>query len=70
LGASIRGVGDWNICNFNDLASFVWYPALAPGQEAGLRLVKRGRSERRIWKFLGEKLAQVFRKVGEKTAVP
>jgi hypothetical protein len=63
-GASIRGVGDWSIRNFNDLASFVSHPALAPGQEAGQRLLKRGWSERRTRRFLGENLPRVFGKTG------
>ena len=60
LGAQIRGVGNWSIRNFNDLPSFVSHPAVAPGQEVGRGLLKRGWSERRIRKFLGEKLPRVF----------
>ena len=64
LGTSTRGVGYWSIRNFNDLASFVSHPALAKGQEAGQRLLKRGWSARRIRKFLGGNLPRVFRDTG------
>ena len=60
----------WGVCNFNDLASFVSHLAVAPSQEAGQGLLKRGWCERRIRKFLGEHLPRVFRRIREKTGPP